>query len=164
MSTSSPRSDFEERPLPQVREARKTPLWPSHQKRWAYTRMRSTSDRYAPRAVNHAIRRACQKAGVKLFSPDQLRHLCADEVELAHSRCDRRAQRTVPSTLMSPRQRLRLNWQSYSATALHLLRLLLASSVNDTPSAPFASFSTTSLALAVPSHSNTSRARRDCAA
>ena len=64
---------------------RKTPRWPSHMKRneakrKGAARKRPPSDRYDHRSISHAVRRACERAKVKAFSPYELRHLRAVEL------------------------------------------------------------------------------------
>ena len=74
----------EARRLAALREGRKTPLWQSHlqaqdRKRRANPK-RKPGNRFTPRSLYHSILRACQHAGVRRFSPYQLRHLVATEV------------------------------------------------------------------------------------
>jgi integrase len=63
---------------------RKTKLWPSHAKRNKATRKgarkRPPTERYSHLALSCAVRRACEKAKVKPFTPYQLRHLRATEL------------------------------------------------------------------------------------
>jgi integrase len=60
------------------REQRKTPAWPSHMRRRAKGRV--LGDRYTVAAYRRAIARACLKAGVPVWWPNQLRHACGTEV------------------------------------------------------------------------------------
>lgn len=63
------------------REARKTPLWPSHLDAQKAKRDASTSmefgKSYTTPAYARAIGRACKRANVKHWSPNQLRHAAA---------------------------------------------------------------------------------------
>ena len=65
--------------------ARKTPRFPSHMrrnetKRVGAKRKRPPADRYDARALAVAVARACEKAGVKPYTPYELRHLKAVEL------------------------------------------------------------------------------------
>lgn len=66
------------------RAARKTPCYPSHMARNAAKRKprpkRSAADRYVTHALQTALRRACLRAGVPHFSPNQIRHARATEL------------------------------------------------------------------------------------
>ena len=83
--------------------ARKTPKYPSHLARNAEKRVaapkRAPADRYTAHSYAVAITRACRKAGVPEWAPNQLRHthatgvrkrfgLEAAQVQLGHSRAD----------------------------------------------------------------------------
>ncbi len=62
--------------------ARVVPLYPSHArrnelKRKGERRKRAPADRYTTGTYRRAIERACEKAGVPVFTPHQLRHLAA---------------------------------------------------------------------------------------
>jgi integrase len=77
----------EELRLRQIRDSRTTPRWPSHvevqeRKRIPVDKRKISApgERYTPRALACAIRRACSRAGVKAFSPYSLRHLRAVEL------------------------------------------------------------------------------------
>jgi integrase len=65
-------------------QARKTPPWPSHLRRTEEKRSRNPvrppRDRYDVAAYRRAIRRACAKAGLPIWSPNQLRHLRGTEI------------------------------------------------------------------------------------
>ncbi len=71
------------------RAARKSKRWPSHARAQEAKRARANLDAFAPRpftvaAVNRAVRRACERAGIGAWSPGQLRHSCATRLrELA---------------------------------------------------------------------------------
>jgi integrase len=68
------------------REARKTPLWPSHvrkqerQRAVLGKRKAPPRDHYDVASYRRAVRRACVKAGVPIWSPLQLRHCRGTEV------------------------------------------------------------------------------------
>jgi len=66
------------------REARKTPLWPSHlqiqAKKKAQRRRKVLKDRYEVATYRRTIRRACEKAGIPVWSPNQLRHSRSTEI------------------------------------------------------------------------------------
>jgi integrase len=63
------------------REGRKTPLWPSHLKRRRRGRRRpDVRDRYDVGTYRQAVRRGCEKAGVPVWVPLQLRHSRGTEV------------------------------------------------------------------------------------
>jgi integrase len=63
------------------REERKTPKWPSHMKRKPRGRTRAPiRDRYDVTTYRRAIARACLKAGVPVWRPNQLRHSRGSEV------------------------------------------------------------------------------------
>jgi integrase len=66
------------------RDGRKTPLWPSHLRRQEakrpQVRARAPSHRYDVPAYRRAIRRACEKAGLPVWHPNQLRHLRGTEI------------------------------------------------------------------------------------
>lgn len=64
---------------------RKTPKYPSHMKRNASKRVgaqrkRPPGERYSTPVYRRAIERACEKAGVPVFTPHRLRHLAATRV------------------------------------------------------------------------------------
>jgi len=65
-------------------DARVTPLWPSHSARndrkRRSTRRRPPSDRYTAANLATAVRRACRRADVEVFTPYQLRYLRAVEL------------------------------------------------------------------------------------
>jgi integrase len=60
------------------RELRQTPMWPSHmrskQDRRAKPRKRAPRERYDVGSYRKAIQRACRRAGMPVWSPNQLRH------------------------------------------------------------------------------------------
>jgi integrase len=70
------------------RAKRKTPLWPSHQKRLAATKKatpeRPKGERYDTASYRRAIKRACKQAGVPPWSPNRLRHLAATRIRRRH--------------------------------------------------------------------------------
>lgn len=64
---------------------RRTPRWARHmnrnmRKRIGKARKRPPRDRYFTQSVRQAIERACEKAGVPVFTPHQLPHLAATEI------------------------------------------------------------------------------------
>jgi integrase len=66
-------------------ERRVTKRWPSHLarnegKRVGAGRRRSPRPRYGTQTVRQAVERACERAGVPVFTPHQLRHLAATEI------------------------------------------------------------------------------------
>jgi integrase len=67
-----------------LRQARKTPLWPSHVAR--YEKMAAArqggkfSDHYTDESYRNAIHHACDKAGIPRWNPNQLRHTRATEI------------------------------------------------------------------------------------
>jgi integrase len=64
------------------REARETKLWPSHANRQLKGRGgRPASEQYDTTAYRRAIHRACERAGIERWSPNQLRHLRAGEIK-----------------------------------------------------------------------------------
>lgn len=66
----------------QRREARNTPLWPSHAKRQRKGNGgRSAGEKYTTPSYRRAIHRACDAAGIDRWSPNQLRHLRAGEIK-----------------------------------------------------------------------------------
>jgi integrase len=66
------------------REARKTRPWPSHlrlqEEKRSRNPLRPPRDRYDVAAYRRAIHRACAKAGLPIWSPNQLRHLRGTEI------------------------------------------------------------------------------------
>lgn len=70
------------------RQARQTPLWPSHlaakaaqkAKREAEGRSRQVQESYGQAALRTAVGRACKAAGVSVWSPYQLRHAAASRI------------------------------------------------------------------------------------
>ena len=66
------------------RAERKTKLWPSHVEHQASKRKpdpeRAPADRYSVNTYRRAIHRACDKAGVPRWSPNQLRHLASTKL------------------------------------------------------------------------------------
>lgn len=64
------------------REARKIPLYPSHAKRKLKgSGGRPAGEQYDTAAYRRAIHRACERAGIEKWSPNQLRHLRAGEIK-----------------------------------------------------------------------------------
>lgn len=63
---------------------RKTPRWPSHATRNAAKRKalpkRTPAEKYGRHSYNQAVARACRRAGVPEWTPNQLRHTYATEV------------------------------------------------------------------------------------
>jgi integrase len=81
------------------RAARKTPVQPSQQNRRKKRPRHAPSDRYTKDTYGQAIDRACDKAGIPRWSPNQLRHAAATriraemgleaaQVVLGHSKAD----------------------------------------------------------------------------
>ncbi len=82
------------------REKRRTPMTPSQRaRRPKLNPKRAPRDRYDKDSFGRSIRRACKKAGIPAWSPNQLRHsfatrvrrehgLEAAQVLLGHSKCD----------------------------------------------------------------------------
>lgn len=72
----------------ELRENRKTPLWPSHmaaQERKRRERpRRPPGDEYDTRAVGHAITRACVRAKIQPWTPHQLRHAALSRIRAEH--------------------------------------------------------------------------------
>ena len=69
----------------ELRKNRKTlnkkgEVQPSHQNRRKENPKKTPGDQYTTEAYNRAIARACKRAGVPLWSVNQLRHLAATEV------------------------------------------------------------------------------------
>jgi integrase len=63
------------------RAARKTPMTPSQRARARKARpKRAPGDRYTPGSYRHAVSRACEKAGVPDWHPNQLRHTAATQL------------------------------------------------------------------------------------
>jgi integrase len=58
----------------EMRKSRKTPVQPSQADRRKANAKQKPGQRYTPNAINHAIRRACEKAGVPRWHTHQLRH------------------------------------------------------------------------------------------
>jgi integrase len=83
----SPRRSEEARNA-QKKENRKTPRWPSHQrmqqKRHAARKRAPIRDRYDVGSYRRAIRRACKAAGVRIWSPLQLRHSAGTAIRACH--------------------------------------------------------------------------------
>jgi integrase len=79
----SPRRS-EERRLAEQRRRRTTPLWPSHvlhQQRKRSARQRAPlRDHYDVASYRRAIRRACLRAGIPVWHPNQLRHSRLTEI------------------------------------------------------------------------------------
>lgn len=69
-----------------IRKQRKTPLYPSHLAR--YERKKSLQsplqEKYDVDSHRRAVQRACQKAGVPLWSPKRLRHTRLTEIRRLH--------------------------------------------------------------------------------
>jgi integrase len=67
------------------RRGRRTPLTPSHRARTRKAQPRRTAgDRYDTRTYNHAVARACVRAGVPRWHPHQLRHSAATNIRATH--------------------------------------------------------------------------------
>jgi integrase len=62
------------------RQRRRSKLWPSHARRLRSRYRAGWSDHYDTAAYRRAITRACQKAGVPVWTPNQLRHARATEI------------------------------------------------------------------------------------
>jgi integrase len=73
----SPRRSEEQRSAERRRQ-RRTPLWPCHVRRQNHKRQRHGPprwrERYSDDSYRKAIRRACLKAGIPIWHPNQLRH------------------------------------------------------------------------------------------
>lgn len=71
-----------------MRKARKTPLKPSDKARQVKRKQAGTRaafrDRYDTTTYAQAIRRACKRAGVEVWTPNRLRHLVATETREKH--------------------------------------------------------------------------------
>ena len=64
---------------------RRMPKSPSHQDRQAKKNpKRAPGDRYTTGAYDHAIERACARAGVPNWTPNQLRHTAATRIRAAY--------------------------------------------------------------------------------
>ena len=64
------------------REARETPLYPSDANRKLKgSGRRAAGEQYDTAAYRRAIHRACERAGIEKWSPNQLRHLRAGEIK-----------------------------------------------------------------------------------
>jgi integrase len=74
-----PREDRAERSV-DLRAKRKTPVQPSQQNRRKKRPKRAPRERYDRTSYTRAIARACRKAGVPHWSPNQLRHNAATKV------------------------------------------------------------------------------------
>lgn len=94
----NPRRMWEEKRR-RMREARRTPLRPVRVTRRKVKPKRFPKEGYNARAYQHAVRRACEKAGISAWHPNQLRHsmatrtrkqfgLEAAQVVLGHTRAD----------------------------------------------------------------------------
>ena len=59
---------------------RKTKVQPSQQNRRKTEPKRGPREKYSTCSYNRAIRRACEKAGIEPWTPNQLRHSAAEEV------------------------------------------------------------------------------------
>ena len=62
------------------REARVLPLWPSHKRRLREDSCGRAGERYTTHSYRRAVQRACARAGVQVWSPNQLRHSRATEI------------------------------------------------------------------------------------
>jgi hypothetical protein len=67
-----------------MRAKRTSKVQPSQKNRRAANPRRSPKDQFNTRGYAHAIGKAAEKAGVPHWHPNQLRHLFATEVRLAH--------------------------------------------------------------------------------
>jgi integrase len=103
------------------RRSRKTPLWPSHLRHHACRRQARGNvvlrKRYDANSYRKAVRRACQKAGVPVWHPNQLRHsrlteirkhfgleaskACAGHREIATTQHYAEQDRTLASSVMA---------------------------------------------------------------
>jgi integrase len=92
-------ADSERRRRRELRERRKTPVQPSQQDRRKRTPKRAPGNSYSTPGYRQAIERACAKAGIAPWHPNQLRHAAATEIRrefgleaaqvvLGHSRAD----------------------------------------------------------------------------
>jgi integrase len=75
----SPREDRERR-FAEMRTRRKTPVQPSQICRKKKKPVRVPGVRYTPRAMAHAVQRACKRGRLESWHPHQLRHSHATEV------------------------------------------------------------------------------------
>jgi integrase len=66
------------------RSARRTPMWPSHAEQQAKKRQSrdcaKLNDHYSVTTYRRAVRRACQKVGIPIWHPHQLRHTRLTEI------------------------------------------------------------------------------------
>jgi len=74
-----------------LRKKRKTPVQPSQQARDEQRSREYNNPYWRTPAYAYAIRRACQKAGIELWSPNQLRHAAATEIRKKYSLADAKA-------------------------------------------------------------------------
>ena len=65
------------------RAARKVKVWPSHEKRRPGEGQQDLSKTYSRHSYCQAIKRACERAGVPAWHPNQLRHNAATELRKA---------------------------------------------------------------------------------
>lgn len=63
------------------RDARKTPLYPSHAKKRKDKNVERIGEHYTSETLRRAVHYACIKAGVKKWNPNQLRHSAATELQ-----------------------------------------------------------------------------------
>lgn len=69
----------------QRRRSRKSPMTPSQRRRRQRTRLKKSHQRpYAGASYRRAITRACEKLGIKHWTPNQLRHSAATETRAKH--------------------------------------------------------------------------------
>jgi integrase len=66
------------------RAERKTPIQPSQQNRRKAKPRRRPGERYTPSAIAHAVRSACERAGLAHWHPHQLRHSVATRIRREH--------------------------------------------------------------------------------
>jgi integrase len=79
----SPRREREER-FARLRAARRSRVPPSQRNRRKVDPKRVPAAEYHPHAYSNAIRKACEKVGVPVWSPNQLRHSFATRVRKEH--------------------------------------------------------------------------------
>lgn len=70
----------------EIRAQRKTPLYPSHLQRYESKKAVQSPLRecYDDNSYRRAVQRACQKAGVPMWSPKRLRHTRLTEIRRTH--------------------------------------------------------------------------------
>ncbi len=77
-------ADSERKRIAEMRDLRKSKVQPSQVDRSKAKPMRKAKDRYTKDSYNRAIHRACIKAGIMPWSPNQLRHAVATAIRRSH--------------------------------------------------------------------------------